>query len=85
MKYQSALCKLFGKDKINNYNILFEFLNKNKLINFFEKTKSICLLNDIINLKITNDFAVSKILNFINPQSQIPIYQCCFFNKIKIK
>ena len=68
LKYQSALCKLFGKNKINNFKRLFEFLDKNKLINLFEKTKEsicLCLLNDIINLKITNDFAVSKILNFI--------------------
>ena len=66
IKYQKSICNLFGNEKINNFKILFEFLEKNKLINFFEKTKEyICLLNEITKMKITNEIAISKILNFI--------------------
>ena len=66
LKYQNSLLKLFAKDKFNNFLILFEYFDKNKLINIFEnRGNGSVFLNDIISLKITNDLVISKFVDFI--------------------
>ena len=66
LKYQNALLNLFAKDKFNNFSILFEYLEKNKLINIFKDIRNgSCYLNDIISINISNDLVISKFVNFI--------------------
>ena len=66
LKYQNWLLNLFSKDKIRNFELLLEFLEKHKLINIFaiEWNKS-CFLNKIISMDVTSDLAISKFVIFI--------------------
>ena len=66
LKYQNWLLNLFSKDKIRNFELLLEFLEKHKLINIFaiEGNKS-CFLNKIISMDVTSDLAISKFVIFI--------------------
>ena len=66
LKYQNALLNLFAKDKFNNFSILFEYLEKNKLISIFKDMgNGSCYLNDIISNNISNDLVILKYVNFI--------------------
>ena len=66
LRYQGALNNLLAKDKYDNFLILFEYLEKNKLINIFENMgNDSCFLNDIITKQITNDLVISKFIEFI--------------------
>ena len=66
LKYQNWLLNLLSKDKIRNFELLFEFLEKNKLINLFaiEKDRT-CFLNKIISMNMTNDLIIAKFVIFI--------------------
>ena len=65
-KYQNSLLNLLSNEQNQKFLILFEFLEKNKLINLFEEIGSRSLfIKDLISIKITSNFIISKIVSFI--------------------